>query len=155
MSKPLRFWATGAMAVVAAAALQLPERSAQGWSMRSSRHSPRETALRIEQAARAHGLPLFVKYEPAQPLQRAADEPAALVLVLGSDESHTPVMQGAEAASLQLPLTVLVRAPQASGPTEVQFSDSAWLADQAELPAELAQQLAELPRLIDDAIDGA
>jgi hypothetical protein len=37
----------------------------------------------------------------------------------------------------------------------VQFSDSAWLADQAELPAELAQQLAELPRLIDDAIDGA
>lgn len=151
MPKPWRWWVTGGAAAVLAAAAQGSVLNAEMLSKRSSRHSLNETARRIERAAREHGMPVFAKLTPlARPAAMPEPEPT-LMLVLGTDDAHTPVVQATEDAALQLPLTVWVRSPQDRG-TEVQFSDSRWLAEHEALPPELADQVAALPALIDAAI---
>jgi hypothetical protein len=86
-------------------------------------------------------------------LRDAADRDG-LVLVLGTEEGHTPVVQPAPGSPLQLPLTVWVRGldePLASG-ARVHFSDPRWLARRDGLPQEIAPQVELLPALIDAAI---
>ena len=151
MPKPWRWWVTGGAAAVLAAAAQGSVLSAESLAKRNSRHSLNETARRIERAAREHGMPVFARLTPPAPSVAAPAAEPTLMLVLGTDEAHTPVVQATEDAALQLPLTVWVRSPQDQD-TEVQFSDSRWLADNAALPPELADRVAALPALIDAAI---
>jgi len=143
MPQPWRFWITGAAAVVWTAVTQMPF-DGVAWSSRSSRHSVQETARRIEQAARERGMPLFAKW--------TAREQGALVLVLSSADGETPVLQPAPDAGLQAPLTVLISAGQDEAGARIRFSDGRRLADEGELPHDVAQQVAALPHLIDAAI---
>jgi uncharacterized protein (DUF302 family) len=143
MPQPWRFWITGAAAVVWTAVTQMPF-DGVAWSSRSSRHSVQETARRIEQAARERGMPLFAKW--------TARDAGALVLVLGSGDGETPVLQPAPDAALQAPLSVWVGDTGDEAGVHVRFSDGRRLADEAELPQEVVQQVAELPQLIEAAI---
>jgi uncharacterized protein (DUF302 family) len=145
--QPWRFWVTGGLAAVMAAAAQGDTRSGENARTRVSRYSARETVQRIELLARDHGLPLFAKLAP-----RSAELHSEWLLVLGSDAEHTPVLQSAPGAPLELPLTVRVASDGERG-TQVHFTRSSeWLAEQDGVPREMAAQLAALPRLIDAAI---
>lgn len=152
MPKPWRLWVTGGAAAVVAAVAQTPALGAETWAKRSSPHSLTETARRIERVAREHGMPLFARLTPPA-LDMSAEAASSVMLVLGSDEAHTPVLQPTEDAALQLPLGVWVHEPQDEGGAEVQFRDPRWLQDNAALPPELADRIAALPGLIDAAIE--
>ena len=143
--QPWRFWITGGLAAVLAAAAQADARTDNART-RISRYGPRETMQRIELLARDHGLPLFAK------LARGTTRNGEWLLVLGSDAEHTPVLQTAPGAPLELPLTVRVAECGDRG-TEVHIPRSGeWLAEQDEVPPEVAAQLQSLPAVIDAAI---
>lgn len=144
--QPWRFWITGGLAVVLAAAAQTDARTDNART-RVSRYGPRETVQRIESVALDHGLPLFAKLAP-----RAASRPGEWLLVLGSDTEHTPVLQPAPGAPLELPLTVHV-AERGERGTEVRILRSGeWLAEQAVVPPDVAAQLQALPVVVEAAI---
>lgn len=148
---PIRFWMTGALAVVVAVLSSSPSRAAQERQMMTtlSRHSVAQTAQLIEAKARSHGLGVFVRYrQPAARGQEGAGE--TLVLVLESSRGGTPVVMVGEGDQqlTELPLRLELRG-RADGASEV-LIPSAGLG--TELPAELAADLAELPTLVADAI---
>jgi uncharacterized protein (DUF302 family) len=149
MAQPWRFWLTGAAAVVWAAVLQMPAQAGSGvWASRESRHSVEETVRRIERGARERGLPVFAKCGP-RPGQPCEDGDAT-VLVLASEEGQTPVVQPEPGAPLQLPLTVWVE-PGGTG-AKVRFGDPRRLAELTDLPPAVADRLAEVAGLVDDAL---
>lgn len=144
--QPWRFWITGGLAAVLAAAAQGDARPDNART-RVSRYGPRETIQRIELFARDRGLPLFAKLAP-----RSAARDGAWLLVLGSDAEHTPVLQSSPGAPLELPLTVRVAEHSERG-TEVHIMRSGeWLAEQSEVPPEVAAQLQALPGVVDAAV---
>jgi len=145
--QPWRFWITGGLASVLAAAAQADARTESARS-RQSRYGLRETAQRIELCARDRGLPLFAKLESSN--KRSASE---CLLVLGSDAEHTPVLQSAPGAPLELPLTVRIVGLGEDG-TEVRIARSGeWLAAHDTVPRDVAAQLAALPGVVDAALN--
>jgi hypothetical protein len=156
MAQPWRWWITGAAAVVWAAVAQM-QIDGDDWARRSSRHSVEETVRRIEAAARARGLPLVAKgrppRQPGADMQRDGAGRDGLVLVLGTDAGHTPVVQAEPGSPLQLPLTVWVRGfGDGGGGAQVHFGDPRWLGRDDALPPEIAPHVELLPSLIDAAI---
>jgi uncharacterized protein (DUF302 family) len=143
MSTPRRYWLTGGVAAVLAAASQTPPRAEEVRGSRSSRFSVKETIERIEQQARHDGMPVFARF--------TALPGTSCLLVLGSDDEHTLVLQHSPDAELALPLTVSV-GPGHGGGAEVQFTDPGWVADHDGLPADLLARVAALPAMIDAAL---
>lgn len=143
---PLRYWRTGALAVVMAALGQVSGAAQRGAAEGRSfacRHSPfdvADTALHIEDAARRHGMAVF-----ARSLRGAA----ARVIVLESAQGGTPVLMHQETGNgLELPLSVIVRIA-ADGRVEVL---SGVVAHWQAMPHALAQDLAELDAVVGDAL---
>jgi hypothetical protein len=143
---PLRYWRTGAAAVVMAALGQMGvagQRSAGEGRLWASRPSPfdvADTVLHLEDSARRRGRAVF-----ARSLRGAG----ARVIVLESRQGGTPVvMHGEAAASLGLPLSVIIRtAPD--GAVEVLAGIAL---DWPTMPRALAQDLAELDVVVGDAV---
>lgn len=151
MREAWRFWLTGGVAAVLAAASERPaeRRAARAW--RSSRYSLKETTDRLEHQARQLGLSVFARLAaPSRGVRRRVPDDT-LLLVLGIDGAHTLVLQSTADAGLELPLTVRIER-QDDGDTRVEFADSSWVADCGELPADLVHQVAALPRLVDAAL---
>lgn len=147
-----RFWLTGGVAAVMAAASQARVAGDLAQVSRTSRYSAAETAKRLEAQARKRGLSVFARLTSPGHHHPAAPGPApALLLVLGTDEAHTPVLQAESDAALDLPLTV--RIEERDGGTSVVFSQSDWIAEYADLPNDVIERVAALPELIDAAVD--
>lgn len=152
MRQAWRYWLTGGAAAVLASASQVQTAGEHSRSVRRSRYSFNETARRLERLARARGFEVFARFEPPEPRHPGAPhEAAALWLVLGTDAAHTPVLQSSPTAELDLPLTVRIEQHR-GGDTEVRFSDSNWLAEHSDLPADLIDRVASLPALVDAAL---
>jgi hypothetical protein len=149
---PIRFWRTGAIAVVMAAlgGARLAAASERPMQMRLSRYDVAQTAQRIELTARRHGLAVFASV--AQP-PVVAGGAEVLVLVLESARGGTPVLMQGEGDELrsELPLRVELR-ERDGGASEVRFPDHASAAAAPELGDELAADLAGLPSLVADAL---
>lgn len=157
MKDPLRYWRTGAVAVVMAALGQAGTAAGRGTLEERQvlrRHSPygvAETALRIEDSARLHGMAVFARCErSARPAVLAPPGPAAQVLVLESSEGGTPVLMGRAAAELELPLSVVIRLG-GNGRVEVLVGG---IDDWEAMPSALARDLAELSAVVGDALRG-
>lgn len=143
-----RYWVTGGIAAVLAAASQADPEDREQRASRSSAYSVEETVDRLQQQARLKGLPIFATlYAP----HAASRDGVALLLVLGNDSAHTAVLQSTHHGALALPLTMRV-APRQGGGSEVQFSAPHWLADQPDLPQELLAKVRALPALVDAAL---
>ena len=150
--RPIRIWMTGCAAVVMAALTTSPARSRtladdeserqRGRSAVLSPYDVTETVCKIEAAAAAHGLKLFARVD-----QRAS----AATLVLASSDGVTPVMQGAGAAAIALPLRVEV-ARLDDGRTEVVFLDPRQHDRDQELKAAEAPGWPMLPDVIEEAL---
>lgn len=142
---PFRLWMTGSLAVVMASlctgrGVLDAERLAQ--SMRVLRHSPYgvgETLRRIEAAAEARGLQVLARVGQQGP-----------VIVLASAVGGTPVLMESADSAPDVPLSVQV-VRSADGGADVlvpQSLDSGWDG----LPDRVADELAELPALLDRAL---
>jgi hypothetical protein len=142
---PFRLWMTGSLAVVMASlctgrGVLDAERLAS--SMRVLRHSPfgvNETLRRIEAAAEARGLQVLARVGQQGP-----------VIVLASAVGGTPVLMESADSAPDVPLSVQV-VRSADGGADVlvpQSLDSGWDG----LPDMVADELAELPALLDRAL---
>lgn len=141
---PWRAWLTSGMAVVllAAGASRAQAFGGYGECSRTTHHSPSETVARMVASAQAHGLAV-VAIIP-MPERRAE------WLVLGPCADETAVIHHASKASLELPLTLQIRA-QAGGGAEVSFH-GADMPGAHTLSAAVRETVASLPALIDEAL---
>jgi hypothetical protein len=143
---PLRYWRTGAVAVVMAAMGQMGAAAQRGLgegrplACRQSPFDVADTVLHLEDSARRRGMAVFA---------RSLRGTGARVIVLESRHGGTPVvMHGEAAASLGLPLSVIIRTAT-NGAVEVLAGIAL---DWPTMPRALAQDLAELDVVVGDAV---
>jgi len=153
LTPPIRFWMTGAIAVVMAALAGGRVQAATERQMlaRMSPYTVSQTAQRIEARARQHGLSVFVRVrQPGAAVQGQSGD--TLVLVLESSQGGTPIVMQGEGADMRsdLPLRLELRA-HSDGSSEVWIPNPG-MGDMGHLPPGLAADLAELPSLVADAI---
>ena len=99
-----------------------------GFIMRASRDGPAETLRRLESSIAARGLTIFARIDHADGagkvgLQLRPTE----VVIFGSAQGGTPMMQLSQSIGLDLPLKMLVWR-DANDQTLVAYDDPAWLA---------------------------
>ncbi len=110
----------------------------------SSRLGPAETLERLERALTSRGLAIFARIDHAAGAKSVGlDLPPTDVVIFGSPQSGTPLMQNSETIGLELPLKVLVRR-QANGETILAYDDPAWLAKRFAVPASAAPIVAKM-----------
>ena len=144
---PFRFWMTGSVAVVMAALCyaRMPDTDAEERPGRSLRHSAfgvGETVQRIELAARHRGLTVLARRDGADS-----------VLVLASRAGVTPVVMSGPDSPPDVPFAVHVRAGENGHAVVFVGADASgpW----AEMPDDVASDLAALPGLLDGALSKA
>jgi uncharacterized protein (DUF302 family) len=151
MRNAWRYWSTGGAAAVLAAASQAHVPGETPRALRVSRFPLEETAKRLQDQARKRGVPVFATLRPPEAEAVGPHRDShALLLVLGTDDSHTPVVQVSRDAPLDLPLTV--RLEERDGETAIVFSESDWMNEFADLPHDLIDRVAALPELVDAAV---
>jgi uncharacterized protein (DUF302 family) len=142
LQKPHRLWMTGSFAVVMAALGPVQDRILSKRVFRQSPYSVGETVQRIEAEARHQGLSVLAELDGSQP-----------VIVLGSSIGGTPVVMDRANSRPDVPLSVGVREREGGG-VEVLLADDARARDSdwADLPSEVSNDLAALPRWVDRAL---
>ena len=142
LRKPHRLWMTGSFAVVMAALGPAQDRITPKRVFRQSPYSVGETMQRLGAEARQQGLSVLAELDGTQPM-----------LVLGSSIGGTPVVMDRANSRPHVPLSVGVR-ERAGGGVEVLLAQAAAERDTDwdDLPSEVAQDLAALPRWVDRAL---
>lgn len=97
-------------------------------TVRSS-FGPRETAERLEEAAKSHGMVMFVRIDHAAGAVQVGESlrPTEL-LVFGHAKGGTPLMQCVQTSGIDLPLKALVWQDRA-GDVWLSYNDPVWLAE--------------------------
>jgi uncharacterized protein (DUF302 family) len=119
-----------AASLLALAALHVS--AADGLAAVKSAHSVKDTMDRFETAAKGKGLNIFLRVDHAAGAQKIGKtlRPTEL-LVFGSPQGGTPLMECAQTAGIDLPLKVLVW-QDASGQTWLGYNDPGFLAKRHE-----------------------
>ena len=143
---PFRLWMTGSLAVVMAALLPMREVDASERSslrlLQHSRFDVTETVLRIEAAARGHGLSVLARTAGARP-----------VIVFESKAGGTLVVMDDADSEPAVPMSMLVRAGESGGAdvwvaSTLAYGTFGWMG----LPANVAEDLAALPDWVGQAL---
>jgi uncharacterized protein (DUF302 family) len=153
-----RYWMTGCMALVLMAAGRGPLQGAREEADQDRRgrvtvtsHLPvDETIRQLQQAARRLGWSVMAQVTPADQHLSGGAEPSQ-VLVLGSADGHTPILQAQASGSLDLPLKLLVRALP-DGSSQITYATAQAWGPQAEVPGDLLRDMATLPRVVKSAL---
>jgi len=155
MMNPLRYWRTGAIAVVMAALGQASGAAGRGAAderllvRRQSPYGVTDTVLRIEGSARQHGMAVFARFEQrAHPIATARGGAGAHVIVLESSQGGTPVLMGATWEQIELPLSLIVRLADDGRAEVLVGGGSNWVA----MPQALAHDLAQLTAVLSEAL---
>jgi uncharacterized protein (DUF302 family) len=120
---------------------------------KTSPRSVPETVARLESLAQGKGLKLFAVIDHSGEAEKAGLELRdTKVVIFGSPQAGTPVMQAVPLAALDLPLKVLVWSEQ--GQTRIAYTAPGALAARYGLSAELAARLAGIDGLTDALVDG-
>lgn len=150
MEPHLRCWMTDARAVVLASLAgrrhNLPRHRT---CTHVSRFGMAETLRRIEASVHRHGLAVFVNAEQTGP-----EGSSVRVMVLESSQGGTPVVMrcdGKEACP-EAPLSIVVRSLGDDASEVVVPTDFGPLDPSADLPHGLTEELAELPCVVQDAL---
>ena len=145
MRKPFRFWMTGGVAIMVAAVGGSRSYAAEERvSARTSRYGVSETVQRIDASAQRHGMHVLACLPHGE---------AGCVLVLESSQGGTPVQMAREGDAPDLLLSVTLQ-PTRSGGTEVFVREEVAGELPEGLSAEVKGDLAELPKLVDEALSG-
>jgi uncharacterized protein (DUF302 family) len=120
---------------------------------KTSPRSVPETVARLESLAQGKGLKLFAVIDHSGEAEKAGLELRdTKVVIFGSPQAGTPVMQAVPLAALDLPLKVLVWSDE--GQTRIAYTAPGALAARYGLSAELAARLAGIDGLTDALVDG-
>jgi uncharacterized protein (DUF302 family) len=115
--------------------------------------SVEDTVANLEAALTARGLKLFAVIDHSGEAEAAGLELRdTKVVIFGSPQAGTPVMEAAPLAALDLPLKVLVWSD--GGQTKVSYIAPGALAARYGLPEELGGRLAGIEALTDAAVRG-
>ena len=115
---------------------------------KTSSRTVSETVARLESLAEAKGLKVFAVIDHSGEAKNAGLELRdTKVVIFGSPQAGTPVMQAAPLAALDLPLKVLIWSDE--GQTKVSYYAPAALAARHHLGPELAGNLAGINGLTD------
>jgi uncharacterized protein (DUF302 family) len=111
-----------------ALAIATPLRAADGLTQIKSPHGVKDTIDRLEAAAKARNLIIFLRVDHAAGAQKAGRtlRPTEL-LVFGNPQGGTPLMECAQSAGIDLPLKALAW-QDASGQVWLGFNEPAFLA---------------------------
>lgn len=110
-----------------------------------------DTVARVEALASEHGLKVFAVIDHSgEALRHGLSLRDTKVVVFGSPEAGTPVMDAVPLVALDLPLKVLVWDDE--GQTKVSYVDPAALAARFDLPEDLAGRLAGINGLTDQVV---
>lgn len=153
-----RHWMTGCMALILLVAGRWPQRDEiEDEHLRqraritlTSKYDVDETARQIERSARMSGLPVLVRTAMQASSEALADDHTQ-VLVLGSEDGRTPVVQADGQAAPHLPWRVTIRR-LADGRAEVSLPDASRLPVPEDVDAQTLSRLHELPRLVERRI---
>jgi uncharacterized protein (DUF302 family) len=119
---------------------------------KTSPHTVSETVARLESLAEAKGLQVFAVIDHSGEANKAGLELRdTKVVIFGSPQAGTPVMQAAPLAALDLPLKVLVWSDE--GQTQIAYTAPAALAGRYGLSEELSARLAGIDGLTDALVD--
>jgi uncharacterized protein (DUF302 family) len=128
-------------------------RDREGVISKASPLSVADTVSRLLELVASKGMKVFAVVDHSA---EAAHVGLALretkVVIFGSPQAGTPVMQASALAALDLPLKVLVWADD--GQTKVSYTAPNALAARYGLPAELAARLAGIDALTDALVSG-
>ena len=151
----MRFWRTGAVAVVMAALGGARIVEAAPMESRISRYGVTQTAERIEASARRHGLAVFASVVRADAPGAEGSAGDVLVLVLESSDGGTPVLMQGDGTEMcsEVPLRLELRRRD-NGASEVRFPAAVQPAS-PELAGEYAEELAGLSGLVAEALEDA
>lgn len=118
---------------------------------KSSPYSVAETVARFRQVVRARDMKVFAVINHSEEAHRAGlDLPETRVVIFGSPEAGTPVMQAAPLMALELPLKVLIWEDE--GRTRVTYTTPGALAERYGLSPDVAQMLDGIEPLTDAVI---
>ena len=108
--------------------LSAPVLAADGLIAGKSPHSVKDTMDRLEVAAKGKGLNVFLRVDHAAGAKKIGKDlrPTEL-LVFGSPQGGTPLMECAQGAGIDLPLKALAW-QEAGGQVWLGYNDPAWLA---------------------------
>ncbi len=124
---------------------------ADGVSTKTSPRGVDETVDRLRRVVEAHGLEVFavIDHSGAAAAHGLALRPTKVV-IFGSPQAGTPVMEAAPLVALDLPLKVLVW--EDGERTSVSYTAPHALAERYGLSDELASRLAGIEKLTDEAV---
>jgi len=126
---------------------------ADGVVIKASPWSVADTVSRLSNVVAARGMKLFAVIDHSgEAKQNGLELRDTKVVIFGSPQAGTPVMQSAPLAALDLPLKVLVWADGVQ--TKVSYTAPAALAARYRLSDELAGRLAGIDAVTDAAIAG-
>jgi uncharacterized protein (DUF302 family) len=113
-----------------------------------------DTVSRLSALAAARGMKVFDVIDHSGEAEAVGLELRdTRLVILGSPQAGTPVMEAAPLAALDLPLKILIWAD--AGQTKVSYTSPAELAARYDLSDELAGRLAGIEMLTDAVIDGS
>jgi uncharacterized protein (DUF302 family) len=122
-------------------------------TIKVSPRSVEETVARLLSLAEGKGLKVFAVIDHSGEAEKLGLElRETKVVIFGSPQAGTPVMEAAPLAALDLPLKVLIWSDD--GQTKVTYTAPTTLAARYGLSDELAARLAGIDGLTDGLIDG-
>jgi uncharacterized protein (DUF302 family) len=155
-----RYWISGCMAVILAAAGRMPDpddttRSSSKWVSLKTHLSVKQAVAQIEALAREGQTPVLVRTSAAGRALKASAGTGATVLVLGDAAGQTPVVQAQGDQLPDLPLGIVIsRTPD--GLTQVRYAEPEWVAAgaqrQSDVPPDWQARIRALPGLIKSAL---
>jgi uncharacterized protein (DUF302 family) len=130
----------------------LPNASADLLTTKTAHLTVSDAVARLTDIIAGQGLKLFAVIDHSREARAAGLELRdTKVVIFGSPEAGTPVMQRAPLAALDLPLKVLVWAD--GDETKITYTKPAALASRYDLPDDLAARLAGIDAVTNAVID--
>jgi uncharacterized protein (DUF302 family) len=155
-----RYWISGCMAVILAAAGRMPDpddttRSSSKWVSLKTHLSVKQAAAQIEALAREGQTPVLVRTSAAGRALKTSAGTDTTVLVLGDAAGQTPVVQTQGDQLPDLPLGIVISRTH-DGLTQVRYAEPDWAREgapkQTDVPPAWQARVKALPGLIKSAL---
>ncbi len=121
----------------------------------ASRFDQGETLNRLETAIEAKGMTIFARIDHAAGAAEVGQALRPTMLVIfGSAQAGTPLMQASETMAIDLPLKAVV-SQDADGRTQVTYNDPHWLATRHGLPGSADPTVEKIAAALEAVVSAA
>jgi len=124
-----------------------------GITSKPSKHSVDTTVERLKAILQNNGVTLFALIDHSGEAAKVGMQmPPTKLLIFGSPQTGTPLMQAAPSAAIDLPLKILV-AEDPAGKTWVSYNSPAYLQHRHNFPQNLMQNISAVEALVGKAAE--